>query len=39
LRDEVTVEVSGGWFLGDGRDTISRFADRDFVYARLKVYF
>jgi hypothetical protein len=39
LRDEVTMEVSGGWFLGDGRDTISRFADRDFVYARLKVYF
>jgi hypothetical protein len=47
LRDNVALEGSIGWFFGDrsfdvaeGRsDTIGRFADRDFLYARLKVYF
>ncbi len=39
LRDDVAAEASGGWFAGDGRDTIGRFADSDFVYARLKYYF
>ncbi len=38
LRDDVAVEASGGWFAGDGRDTIGRFADSDFLYARLKYY-
>jgi hypothetical protein len=38
LRDDVALEGSGGWFAGDGRDTIGRFADSDFVYARLKYY-
>jgi hypothetical protein len=39
LRDDVALEGSGGWFAGDGRDTIGRFGDSDFVYARLKYYF
>ena len=38
LRDDVAVETSGGWFAGEGRDTIGRFADSDFLYARLKYY-
>ena len=28
---------SGGWFAGDGRDTIGRFADSDFVYVRSPI--
>jgi hypothetical protein len=39
VRDNVSVEGSAGWFEGDGDDAISRFADRDFLYARLKVFF
>jgi hypothetical protein len=39
IRDNVSVEGSIGWFIGESRDTIGRFSDRDFVYARLKVYF
>jgi hypothetical protein len=39
LRDDVWLEGSLGWFAGSGTHTISRFADRDFVYTRLKVYF
>ena len=39
LQDDLALEASGGWFAGDGRDTIGRFADSDFVYARLKYYF
>ena len=38
LTDDLALETSGGWFAGDGTDTIGRFADSDFVYARLKWY-
>ena len=38
LRDDLALEASGGWFPGDGRDTIGRFSDSDFVYVRLKYY-
>jgi hypothetical protein len=38
VHDDAAVEVSGGWFPGDGRDTIGRFGDSDFLYARLKYY-
>lgn len=38
LRDDLALEMSGGWFAGDGRDTIGRFSDSDFVYARVKHY-
>ena len=39
LRDNVAVETSGGWFTGAGIDALSSLATRDFVYARLKVFF
>ena len=39
LRDNVALEGSLGWFAGSGPDTISRFADSDFAYLRLKYYF
>ena len=39
LRDDLAVEASGGWFIGDGRDTIGRFADSDFAYVRMKYFF
>ena len=39
LRDNVLIEASGGAFLGDGSDTISRFNDRDFVFLRLRYSF
>jgi hypothetical protein len=39
VRDNVAVEGSIGWFFGDSTDAIGRFADRDFLYARLKLYF
>lgn len=39
IRDNVALEGSGGWFVGDGRDLVGRFADSDFLYARLKYYF
>lgn len=39
LRDDVSLESSGGWFAGDGVDALSRLATRDFLYARLKVFF
>ena len=39
LRDNVWLELSGGLFTGSSTDTIGRLTDRDFVYARLKVYF
>jgi hypothetical protein len=39
LTDDVALEGSGGWFAGDGRDTIGRFNDSDFLYLRLKYYF
>lgn len=38
VHDDVAIEISGGWFPGDGRDTIGRFSDSDFAYARLKYY-
>jgi hypothetical protein len=39
LRDNLALEGSVGWFIGDGVDTVGRFSDSDFVYARLKYYF
>ena len=39
LRDNVSFEASGGWFTGSGVDALSRLATRDFVYARVKVFF
>ncbi len=39
LHDNVWLELSGGLFAGAAADTIGRLTDRDFVYARLKVYF
>ena len=39
LRDNLWLEGSVGWFLGEGTDTLSRFASRDFAYVRLKAYF
>lgn len=39
LRDNVSLEGSAGWFAGEGADVLARFADRDFLYARLKVFF
>jgi hypothetical protein len=39
LRDDVALEASAGWFAGSGLDTISRFADSDFLYVRLKYFF
>ena len=38
LRDNVALELSGGWFAGEGRDVVGRFADSDFLYAKLKWY-
>lgn len=39
LRDNLGLESSVGWFGRRGLDTIGRFADRDFVYLRLKYFF
>jgi predicted RND superfamily exporter protein len=39
LRDNLRLEASIGWFVGEGRDLIGRFADSDFAYVRLKYYF
>jgi Protein of unknown function (DUF1302) len=39
LRDNVKLEGSVGWFAGSGEDTISRFADSDFAYVRMKYFF
>jgi hypothetical protein len=39
LTDAVALEGSGGWFAGDGSDTVGRFNDSDFLYLRLKYYF
>ena len=39
LRDNLWLEGSIGWFVGDGRDLVGRFADSDFAYVRLKYYF
>jgi hypothetical protein len=39
LQDNLALEASIGWFTGDGRDLVGRFADSDFAYLRLKYYF
>jgi len=39
VRDNVWLEGSGGLFLGASDDTLGRLSTRDFVYARLKVFF
>lgn len=39
LRDNLSLEASAGWFIGDGRDTVGRFSDSDYGYLRLKYYF
>jgi hypothetical protein len=39
LHDNLALEGSAGWFIGDGRDTIGRFSSDDFGYVRLKYYF
>ena len=39
LRDNVWLEGSAGLFAGSALDTIGRLTRRDFVYARLKVFF
>jgi hypothetical protein len=39
VQDNLALEGSIGWFNGEGLDTIGRFADSDFIYARLKYYF
>jgi hypothetical protein len=39
LRDNLWLEGSGGLFAGSSLDTIGRLTRRDFVYARLKVFF
>ncbi len=39
LRDNVSLEGAGGTFSGSGSDIVSRFADRDFLYVRLEVFF
>jgi MMPL family len=39
LRDNVDLEGSVGWFIGQGDDLIGRFAESDFVYVRLKCFF
>lgn len=39
LRDNVWLETSAGWLRGTELDLLSRLSTRDFVYARLKVYF
>ena len=39
VRDNVTLETSGGVFAGDGDGALSRLASRDFAYGRIKVFF
>jgi hypothetical protein len=39
IQDNLAVEGSVGWFLGQGRDIVGRFGDSDFIYARLRYYF
>ena len=39
LRDNFWLETSVGWLRGTELDLLSRLSTRDFVYARLKVYF
>lgn len=39
LRDNLSLEASGGLFAGDGLGPLGRLASRDFVYLRLKVFY
>jgi hypothetical protein len=39
LRDNLALEGSGGLFAGESLDTLGRLTRRDFLYARLKVFF
>jgi hypothetical protein len=39
LRDNLSLEASAGWFIGQGADLVGRFGDSDFGYLRLKYYF
>ena len=39
VRDNVSLEGSVGWFVGEGGTVIGRFGDSDFVYVRVKYYF
>lgn len=39
LRDDIWVDVSAGLFAGASPDTIGRLTRRDFLYARMKVFF
>ena len=39
VRDDVWIEGSGGLFGGAAFDTIGLLTRRDFLYARLKIYF
>jgi hypothetical protein len=39
IRDNLSLDGTVGWFFGEGDDTISRFADRDFLAVSLKAYF
>ena len=39
IRDNVWIEGSAGMFAGSSLDVIGRLTNRDFAYARLKVFF
>jgi hypothetical protein len=39
VRDNLMLEGSGGAFIGQGTDTIGKFADRDFVSVRIRYQF
>ena len=39
VRDDVWLEASGGLLTGASTSTIGRLSRRDFLYAKLKVYF
>ena len=39
VKDGWWLEASAGWLTGRGADTLSRLAERDFVYLRARVYF
>jgi hypothetical protein len=39
VRDDVTLEGSGGAFVGTSDDAIGRFRDRDFAFARVAYHF
>jgi hypothetical protein len=39
VSDNVLLEASGGAFLGQGTDAISRFTGRDFAFFRLRYHF